>query len=498
MDQNNQVIIQQNDLQLDQQLLDLESPFGPIELSLLERIESGLSDHSSDKEEDPKESKKLSKGEKPKFAGPREVIFVSGWVNVNAVYARYLWGFVSKIILGILIIYSLEKNTQNLWPVAAGFIAINMIHALKSIFFLIRHRNGQPNIKIGLWIDLHISLGYLFYFTGFLLTFIEVTSNRFLPLFSIPYIAISVVLFFSNNEENFILCQKKFQIFEALQLLIIAIKFSNNTFVTWNYALIFFMSAAIYLTVLGALMSVILSCSMVGFLYNNLESWKTKSLVWMTWYYLTSGLIYIYFIKGIIQFYNEENVYTVSNEVDYFKYTSNNSAILRNISFFLICLSFVNLILHLIWKTEIKRYLTKVIYRNEIRKEINMRYFDDSFAIRLSQISATYFTKLDLTAEEPAEGKAVQKDKINEEGQVEAGVLESELCIFCCDEEPNIMIDPCGHGGVCKKCVVQYLKQDDEVCPFCKGNIEKLYLIEINKKTKEYCATAEINFKGKK
>ena len=67
------------------------------------------------------------------------------------------------------------------------------------------------------------------------------------------------------------------------------------------------MAAAIYLTVLGMLLTIVLSCSLFGFLYTNLRKYKIKSLAWLTWYYLWSGLIYIYIIKGIIRFYNEDS-----------------------------------------------------------------------------------------------------------------------------------------------------------------------------------------------
>ena len=79
------------------------------------------------------------------------------------------------------------------------------------------------------------------------------------------------------------------------------------SFINWDYTLIFFMAAAIYLTVLGMLLTIVLSCSLFGFLYTNLWKYKIKSLAWLTWYYLWSGLVYIYIIKGIIRFYNEDS-----------------------------------------------------------------------------------------------------------------------------------------------------------------------------------------------
>ena len=79
------------------------------------------------------------------------------------------------------------------------------------------------------------------------------------------------------------------------------------------------MGAAVYLFVLGILMSIILSCCLFGFLYRDIEQWKVKSLIWMTWYYLWTGIIYIYIIKGIIMFYGANKLFEdeVDSYIDY-------------------------------------------------------------------------------------------------------------------------------------------------------------------------------------
>ena len=53
-----------------------------------------------------------------------------------------------------------------------------------------------------------------------------------------------------------------------------------------------------------------------------------------------------------------------------------------------------------------------------------------------------------------------------------------QFCVFCYENKPDILIDPCCHGGICKSCVVHYLRNDTGKCPFCKKSIEKLYLLK--------------------
>ena len=149
---------------------------------------------------------------------------------------------------------------------------------------------------------------YFIYFLGIFLLFSHYITSQYLILFSVPYLILSAILFVINSEDNFYLNQKKFLICESLQLLLISMKL-QFFFLIWDYSLIFFMAASIYITVLGLLLTIVFSCSVFGFLYNNMRRYKVKSLFWLTWYYVGSGLIYIYLIKGVIIFYNEDEIY---------------------------------------------------------------------------------------------------------------------------------------------------------------------------------------------
>lgn len=173
-------------------------------------------------------------------------------------------------------------------------------------------------------------------------------------------------------------------ILESLQLTLIAIKFSNPNFMNWHYVLFYFMCISIYLMILGMLMSIILSCSLFGFLYRDIEAWKVKSLIWMTWYYLWTGIVFIYIIKGTIMFYEELDIITVDvTFANYLGYKSFHPDMLIVAAVLLFISSSVNLIFHLLWKTEIKKYLSKVIYKKEVRKEISLRFFEKNFNFKL-------------------------------------------------------------------------------------------------------------------
>jgi hypothetical protein len=480
---------------------DRNAGLGPIELSILERVENGLI--YSDDERVSQENRSLeSDKNKNKYEGPKEIIFVSGWVNINSVYSRYFWGFLCKIALGIMLLVSLWKNQQNFWPLALTFVLINLAHIIKNSYYLYVHRKSHTKIKLIFWIELHISIGYFCFFLGFLLIFLQILNPKFLALFALPYLAVSSYLFFTSEENNYFINQKKFAIFEGIQMALIMVKFAAPQFMNWNYILIFFMAGAIYLTVLGLLLTIILSCSLFGFLYRGLEGWKIKSLIWMTWYYLFTGLTFIYIIKGVIEFYDDENLISREQTSNYLKFTSNNPEILITAAMMLIFFNFVNFLMHFFWAEDIKKYLSKVIYKNELRKEISLRALNKNFSFKVIQFSAVFFKrqanptkealdKLQMQ-EEQAASKPVPK-KIDSNISDVQSYKDSE-CIVCFDAKPNIIQDPCGHGGFCKECALEYIKTEDK-CMICREKIKKFFLIEFNENETCFYAKGEIKLK---
>ena len=44
---------------------------------------------------------------KKKYSGPKEIIFVSGWANINSIYNKYIIGFLLKMSVAIALLFSL-------------------------------------------------------------------------------------------------------------------------------------------------------------------------------------------------------------------------------------------------------------------------------------------------------------------------------------------------------------------------------------------------------
>lgn len=82
-----------------------EDNYGPLELNLLERVELDL--NRSNNGSVSKCPASMDEEARKKYSGPKEVIFVSGWANINTIYNKYIIGFVLKMVLALTLLYSL-------------------------------------------------------------------------------------------------------------------------------------------------------------------------------------------------------------------------------------------------------------------------------------------------------------------------------------------------------------------------------------------------------
>jgi len=90
-----------------------------------------------------------------------------------------------------------------------------------------------------------------------------------------------------------------------------------------------------------------------------------------------------------------------------------------------------------------------------------------------SKLSPTYFSKIETEEDEKEEDLEIRKP---------IEILEESPCYICETDQPDIILMGCGHGGMCKDCVLVSIKKNNS-CMECRAPIQAIY--QIAKENKE-------------
>jgi len=249
--------------------------------------------------------------------------------------------------------------------------------------------------------------------------------------------------------------------------------------------------------VLGSILTVILGCSTMGYIYQGLELWKLKSLIWLTVYYFGYGYGFVEMMKC----FNAKSYLDKAKSVDLRVWPhATDLPVFITSAVIIIVTSVACLVMHVWFKQDIKKYFARVMFKGELRTEISLKKVRSDYPLRFIQLSGSFFKReSDLTNEQKAheddvtqdnvsvvngdiDGKQdakpkAQKPKIDNTDKVSVQSAGVTTCIICYTNEPNTLAEPCGHGGVCEDCMFQLI-QKDRNCPFCRKEMDTIYLVK--------------------
>lgn len=132
------------------------------------------------------------------------------------------------------------------------------------------------------------------------------------------------------------------------------------------------------------------------------------------------------------------------------------------------------------------------MFKDDLRKEISLKKISKDFPLKFIQLSSSFFKRdTEMTKEEiKSEDNMADADQDEESPNVENVVVEeaqakpdtegNDNCIICYTNEPNIIIEPCGHGGMCQGCMLNLI-QKEKICPFCRKSMDHIYIVKTSK-----------------
>lgn len=268
---------------------------GPLELTLLERVEEGLHDSNktpanrSPRNKNPSLIDKKTNKKIKKYTGEKQVIEMTGWVKVDEIYWRYFYELVSKIIIASVML-TIHFCMKGHWEyLTCTMMLFAGILAGRNLMLLITNLKSDPKLKQIYFIEAGIQICTVIVLMGASL-YVYFPNAKMTWLFALPYVGFGAYICTLNHNGNEYTGSKLFTIIEGIQFLAIALKMDNLVRLEWSFIMIYFMLACIYMIVLGCILTVVLFCTIVGAMYHDMEKWKVKSLIWMTIYYGGYGL----------------------------------------------------------------------------------------------------------------------------------------------------------------------------------------------------------------
>ena len=58
-----------------------------------------------------------------------------------------------------------------------------------------------------------------------------------------------------------------------------------------------------------------------------------------------------------------------------------------------------------------------------------------------------------------------------------------ESCIICCINQPEVVLMPCNHGGICMKCVEDLVRRPEFLCHLCRKPVSQIAKISNTNQT---------------
>ncbi|CAD8054218.1 unnamed protein product [Paramecium primaurelia] len=331
-------------------------------------------------------------------------------------------------------------------------------------------------------------------------TYSEIDIQYFSYFIMAYYFIRSVVINIRKIVNNQIITQYSFlvqgvKILLVLQLMLITMRWKSTIYwswyttfsIAWGLLVICFIVHFVFLLSIGE--------TLID--YYKQKTTKTQLIggIWLTFYLCGFSGIPMWFCYIICQNQEVKNFQTV------------NQATLLCI--LIISYNFSLIIITAICKAQLIQFIKEMGFDVEIQQDpviqgekLPYQFLKISLPQKLIQISSTYF---DFVQESNKQNKQQQHasnsnfsvinqkarlkafefmaktEQINSPVERESGLVKNEeKCQVCFENQPQIVMLPCQHGGICDDCLQKCLRKSPN-CYLCRKKIEKL--LRVSKET---------------
>ena len=393
---------------------------------------------------------------------------------ISFIYKIYTIELINNFFFGLIIFLLYKKIIKNSSLILLQYSFSYFLQIIYNTYFYKKYSNFLET-KIMLKYSLIFNVFFFIIYFLFFLFFNKLIKIEILQIVIFSFIILFFYIYFQKSDFlNIIYNLPFFKILESLQIFVITLKlnFLKNNYwksilIYYNTLSIIFISLAYFFIILGFIFFLIF------FFKNNLFRNYNKDFL------ILFSLCYIFGLWNAFNYYFLFNNFLgilINNKNIFIKNIFDNQKenFLKSSLSFSLC-SFFKLLFIIITYKILKKSLIQIFNKKNTTTKIFLQKFQKNIQLNISQVSSVFF-------------KFSNEDKKELEN--------NENCIICLENKSEILIKPCGHSGICKICITEFLKLNEN-CHICRKKIEKVYIMEFDQENGKYMAEGFIQIEKK-
>lgn len=414
------------------------------------------------------------------YATPQEIPVHMNFHVIEFIFLSLGIELAFKVVLGLLLISAYKSTPLAMKPVIIAFMAYQIIRIIIDIYYWIQYGQVTPANVQTYKQDTILSFSFFFLFLGVYLALDGKINPVSLPYFAFAHILLCLIRLCLGVENSAqYLPGVIFSFFESFQLLIIAYKISQNgADVNWTWVLLFYYLVAIGFLIISSIIFLVFVFFMILVIFSDALREIPSVITWVLgtimFYIIWVGLVYYLLLSGF-------EVLLVGNHLGFGTAKGVPDTRIYTTGWIMMVCALLTLFLLIFFFSATKTAILAALSKNR-SKEITLKSFAQNMNLDITKVSENYFKPKDKNAEnKDASDKPI------------LGADEG-LCLTCMSSPSDIMIMPCGHGGMCQTCIKIYLKDKDE-CFMCRVKMEEIYLLVEDFEKKTFVAKGVIKLK---
>jgi hypothetical protein len=403
------------------------------------------------------------------------------------IFFYMMYTIVTQVCLGLSVINFFIDPNDNLRSFFWILLSIDSLKAALYSWIFYKH---PMLFREGAYfrLDLFSCLSYMPIYIGCIIFLSDRVSLEWLWVFVLPqfFIFYHSYRYFQKIPGSWMRLMAKIRLLEPFQNIFIFLNMSMLYFENWGLGLAYYYSFIVFLLVMSTVVAIL---SIVFFFFIFIAS-KHRGKDFLMFIYIGPIIFYLVWI-GYVSYFAFMGIKHFL-EIGGFTYTPISKDLLSgdlySSAIWVVFLGLITLIWTLLVHLALRKWIVKYFMTSKYLNSLSRLSYDLNFGVKV--MSDFYFKKQRPRARSRA-------DSYKEETQLFIARNALTECIFCYKKNADVLIQPCGHAGICAKCIQKSLAKSIK-CPFCDEKIKKIRTIVYDNENKVFVAKDEIVIETKK